>query len=199
MNRSKYSNTLNYLINPLEYIAGAKALAIGFLFFILGIIAAFLFNIRFDGILNVHFSKGISLWTAASDLSINFICATVFLYISAYLSGAKQTRLIDIATAFLLAYAPLILLSLLNFNNQGYNLGLIVKSGTELSTIYYPLLTIMIVLIPLILIWTISILFKGYKTATNLKNPKLIISFLIGLISSLVASKYFTTINFFAQ
>ncbi len=197
MNKNK--KNLHYLINPLEYIAGLQALAIGFVLLVLGIFAAFLLNTRFDGVLNVHFGDSVSLYTAASDFSINFICATVCLYASAYVFGAKQTRLIDIAAAFLLAYAPLTLVPLLNIHNAGFNFGLSIQNGAALTTTHYLLLFLMIVLIPLVLIWTVTILFKSYKTATNLKNPKLVISFLIGLITSLVASKYLTTLNLFTQ
>lgn len=187
-----------YLINPLDFIAGSKALLIGFGFLILGAVMAFVFNARFDGLLNLHFVEDISFVTAFMDLSINFIITTTCLFSSAYLFGAKQTRIIDVSAAYLLSFAPLSVLPILNLNNIVFNLGLGIKNQADIHAGDVGLLALITVLLLFALCWMITILFKGYKTATNLKDRRLIVSFSIALLLSLLVSKYITTLNLFS-
>ncbi|MDL5514876.1 hypothetical protein QSE00_23905 [Arenibacter sp. M-2] len=167
----------------------------GIIFTLLGSFLAYTFNIRFDGILDLHVVNNTSLFDALSDNLINVICLTLFLYISSkYIN--RKTRLIDIVSTAMVARTPLYILPIFNINK------LITKSSEELIEYADPeligeispltwLTTITFGIITMIfIIWYITLLFNGFKVASNAKGKVPIVLFILSLLLAEILSKF---------
>ncbi len=119
----------------------------------------------------------------------------LFLYISTkYIN--KKTRLIDILNTAIVARVPFYLLPFFNINGviekasediiQFANPELIsqISSSNLFIIIVFGIITI------LFLVWYISLLFNGFKVASNAKGKNPIILFVISLLLAEVLSKF---------
>jgi hypothetical protein len=188
------------LFNPFEKIAGKEALAAGI---VIAIISAFLAtqtNTRFDGVLDIHFVSGdVLLKTAAIDQLVNLGSLFIAFYLLALAFGAKGTRPLDVAGTLALARAPFVLAPLVNTTGifSKFSAQFESNSADKIAEItpsdLLPLAPLLLVIIVLS-IWMIALSFNGWKVSTNLKDTKLIVSFIIGLIAAEILSKIFISI-----
>lgn len=188
----------NFLLNPFEKIAGQQALRYGIVIMLVSALLSILFNARFDGILDLHFTNVSPGWKVAFlDQAVNIISLFIAFFIVARLFGAKHTRWIDIIGTFALARAPYMLLPLLNFNNElgGYGerlLELISSTPYEElnSADFFEWWMIPYFLILFLgLVWMVILYFYAFKVSTNLKGNKLIFAFIIGIFTAELISK----------
>ncbi len=185
------------LLNPFERYSERTLLIVGLLAFVLGSLIAFAFNGRYDGVVDLHFSKDVSLAQPFIDNAINVVCLLLPLLLLGKFINTK-TRVIDILTAILVARIPYYVLPVFNANGfmQRITDELTRSIGQE-SQAAMPQLgsmdTIIIVMFAaasiLALIWMVIILFNGFKTATNLKNLSHKILFAVALIVAEILSK----------
>ncbi|PKG43647.1 hypothetical protein [Psychroflexus sp. MES1-P1E] len=183
------------LFKPFEKYSEKTLLLIGVFFTLLGSFFAYVFNIRFDGIIDIHIVPNTFSYQALLDNLINIFCLVLFLYISTkYIN--KKTRLIDILNTALVARAPFYILPFFNINGvikkasedviQFANPELIsqISSSNLFIIIVFGIITI------LFLVWYISLLFNGFKVASNAKGKTPIILFVISLLLAEVLSKF---------
>jgi hypothetical protein len=183
------------LFKPFEKYSEKTLLLVGIFFTLLGSFFAYVFNIRFDGVIDVHIVPTSLPYQALLDNLVNIFCLVLFLYISSkYIN--KKTRLIDIVNAALVARAPFYLLPFFNINGviQKATNNVIQFANPELiSQISSSNLCILIVfgiIAILFLVWYISLLFNGIKVASNAKGKTPIILFIISLLLAEVLSKF---------
>ena len=179
----------HFIFNPFEKIAGEKALLIGTFFMLLGSVLAGLTNARFDGVLDLHFTDHSDFTTALIDQLINIACLGIIFYITARISGAHHTRLIDIFGTFLLAKAPYAILPLLNLGGNMYSAGNALVSGDDISTSQWSVFILFTIALILFVIWSITIMVNAYRVSTNLRGNKMVIGFIFALIAAEVVSK----------
>lgn len=175
------------LFNPFLKIAGWKALAFGLLFIVVSWLFATLCNARFDGIIDLHFADSVGLLHPLFDQLIGLIVMVVVFYLMALILGSKP-RVIDLAGTF--AYSRLAYVLAPLFNISGFMSGL----TNQLKTIdpNHPVLPfsnsqlalfIAFTLFSLTLVvWLVALYFKAWRTCTNLKGNRLVISFIAGLL-----------------
>jgi hypothetical protein len=188
------------LFNPFEKIAGKEALYIGIAIAVIAAVIASLTSTRFDGVIDLHFVFGdVPLTTAITDQLINLGSLFISFYLMAIAFDARHTRPIDLIGTLAMARAPFLLAPLVNitgimsnFSRQFEN-----PSAQQLAEItpndLLPLLPMLLVIIVLS-IWMIALSFNAWKVSTNLKGTKLIVSFIIGLITAEILSKIFISI-----
>jgi hypothetical protein len=183
------------LFKPFEKYSEKTLLLVGIFFTLLGSFFAYVFNIRFDGVIDVHIVPTSLPYQALLDNLVNIFCLVLFLYISSkYIN--KKTRLIDIVNVALVARAPYYLLPFFNINGviQKATNNVIQFANPELiSQISSSNLCILIVfgiIAILFLVWYISLLFNGIKVASNAKGKTPIILFIISLLFAEVLSKF---------
>ena len=183
------------LFNPFEKYSEKTLLFVGVIFTLLGSFFAYVFNIRFDGVIDVHIVPNTLLYQTLLDNLINIFCLVLFLYISTkYIN--KKTRLIDILNTALVARAPFYLVPFFNIN------GVIEKASADIIQFANPELISQIsssnlfiiivfgIITILFLVWYISLLFNGFKVASNAKGKNPIILFVISLLLAEVLSKF---------
>ncbi len=183
------------LFKPFEKYSEKTLLLVGIFFTLLGSFFAYVFNIRFDGVIDVHIVPTSLPYQALLDNLVNIFCLVLFLYISSkYIN--KKTRLIDIVNVALVARAPYYLLPFFNIN------GVIQKATnnviqfanpkliSQISSSNLCILIVFGIIAILFLVWYISLLFNGIKVASNAKGKTPIILFIISLLFAEVLSKF---------
>jgi len=166
--------------NPFTQIAGLKSLILGFLGLFSTTFLAYKTGTHFYGLLNIDYAKDSDYWVFLTENVSNWIFLSTFMYLSGIILSKSKIRVIDILGTALLSRIPLIIAPLLrtiplfqSFSFQSWEMYFI--PGVYLIS----------------LIWTIALLFNGYKISCNLKNEKLVVSFIVCLIISEVCTKIF--------
>jgi len=183
------------LFKPFEKYSEKTLLLVGILFTLLGSFFGYVFNTRFDGVIDVHIVTNSLPYQALLDNLVNIFCLVLFLYISSkYIN--KKTRLIDIINTALVARAPFYLMPFFNIN------GVIQKASDDVIQFANPelisqisssnlcILIVFGIIAILFLVWYISLLFNGIKVASNAKGKTPIILFIISLLLAEILSKF---------
>lgn len=162
-----------YLYNPFTQIAGFKSFIIGIVGLFITTYLAFNTGTHFSGLLNIDFAKDSDYWVYLMENLSNWLFLSIFLYISGLILSKSQIRAIDIFGTTLLSRIPLIIAPSIrtipifqSFVNQSWEMYFIVG------------------LFLLSLIWTIILLFNAFKITCNLRNERLIVSFIISILLS---------------
>lgn len=175
------------LFNPFEKYSDRILLLAGLFFNSAGILLGFAFNARFDGFLDLHFIETTTFLQVLLESCIDIACGTILFFFIGKLINQK-TRLIDILTTCLIAKIPMYLIAFLNTNGMMYALQSKVVSQTKPEDISSMDLGMLMTSIP-ILIWYIILLFNGFKTATNAKETKHILLFILAIIITEIITK----------
>ncbi len=182
----------NIVLQPFRMSFGKRLLIFGLIMSVIAIIAATLFAIRYDGALDLHMvSETVPLETVLIDLGISISTMVLMLFVVGKIYNGK-TRCIDLVTTVLIARIPFLLVTPFNTNHYMGKLGtLILQTGniSALETTDLILFYTNSILAILLLIWFITLLWNGFKTATNAKGVKSKMLFVIGVLSAEVISK----------
>ena len=179
------------LFNPFErYNAGPLSFA-GVLAAIAGGIFAVYCNARYDGVIDMHFMP-LETWKPFADNAIVIITLGALLYAIGRKINQK-TRAVDILAAVLIARIPMYPLPFFNVN------GMMEKAGHELMQAYVsqqpagtsPMVPIVVFALFLFiaLVWSMALLYNGFRTAANAKAKNHIIWFIGAVLLSEIISK----------
>lgn len=186
--------------NPFEKYTENKLLIFGLLITLLGSYLGYLFQARFDGVLDLHF-QGSTLFEPLLDNAINIFSLFVFLFIHGKYINPK-TRIIDILIAILIARLPFYILTLSNIQNFISDMADRLMASIDLQNMPADLniqptdlifLTLFALISILFLAWFIVLLFNGFKTATNSKGIKNNLLFAAAIILAEIFSKILLT------
>lgn len=182
--------------NPFEKYTEKTLLIAGLLFSGIGTSLAFLFNARFDGVIDLHFTKGVSFYEVIIDLFNTIFCTFLILFITGrYIN--KKTRVIDILCTVMIARIPFYLLTLFNSNNMIY------KSTESMLNLAKPedmahinigdmaVILVFAIITIAFLVWFFILLWNGFKVATNAKGTKHVLLFSAAIVIAEILSKTF--------
>ena len=161
------------LFNPFTYIAGLKALVIGFVFMAITLVLSFYSSTHFDGAIDAHIGRHAPLSLYALEQLIAWGSVVLTFFIAGLILSRTKFRFIDIAGTVALSRSPMLLVAIIGFLPVFHN----IQPG-HISTAVLAVSIIM--LIPVI--WMIALLFNGFTTSVNIKGTKAIIGFIIALI-----------------
>ena len=184
-----------YLINPFEIFDDKKILICGIVLNLIGILLCFQFNMKFIGFLKLEFISNISLLQVLLQIVIIIFSLTLLLFITGKIVNPK-TRIIDILNSSLLAIIPFYFLTFFNISNFIFDglaqlKSLIVSQNLENINLYdLPVIVIFSIFTIVILIWSIIILYQGFKTATNCKEVKHNVYFGLAIVLADVLSRF---------
>lgn len=185
---------IKLLFNPFEKYSEKTLVTFGIIATIIGTLLGLVFNGIYDGILDMHPVKDISITEIIYSLVTNFLIIGIILFMLGKIINPK-TRFIDVLSTIMIAKIPLYLLTFTNINGFNYELGieiqskLILNQMNNFSGLLLSKLILITILSLIVLVWTISLLYNGFKTATNIKSHKHILLFIISLIIAEVISK----------
>ncbi len=167
------------LFNPFTRIAGTKSLIVGLIALLITSFLAYLTGTHFYGFYIIN-AKNSDFWVYLVENISNWLFISVFLFVSGLIFSKSKIRAIDIFGTTLLSMIPLIIVPVVRLIP-----GLQTFATQSFARYAFGLVSIIAV------IWTISLLFNAYKVSSNLKNEKLIISFIVCLVLALLGTQMF--------
>lgn len=188
------------LIKPFDKYQERHLIIVGSIATIIGVGITFLLGGRFDGALDFHLGSNVTVQQAISDTAINIFCLVMLLYIAAKYLNTK-TRLVDIISTVIIARIPLYFIALFSIGGKVQAASSDLLQGLTSENIQNfqdtipkeSLVVIMLfALVTLIfVIWSIALMYNGYKTASNAKGKKAIVLFIVALLGAELISKLF--------
>ena len=185
---------IKILINPFEKYSDNKLLISGIIATFLGVLLGYTFNGIYDGVLDMHAVKNIFFKELIYCLIIDLLTIGMILFFLGKYINSK-TRFVDILTTILISKIPVYLLTITNVNGFAHEMGLEIQISflknkmNDFSGIFIIELILLAILSLLVLVWTLILLYNGFKTATNLKLNNDIVLFVIAIISAEIISK----------
>lgn len=190
------------LFNPFEKFSASKLLVFGIIATLIGSYLGYVFNGRFDGVIDLHFNEETTLVQPFIDNAINILCLSVSLFVVGRIIN-KKTRFIDVLIPAMIARIPFYFLTLTNINNFMITFSneilenLDLKNPEKFHLEPVNLITMLLSAIVSIgmLVLFVILLFRGFKTATNCRTPNHTLLFVVGIILAEILSKviiYFT-------
>ena len=189
---------MKQLYNPFELYSERQLLIFGLVLTLIGSFLGYLFNGRFDGIIDFHLLESVIFLEVVLDNFFNAVLLTMLLFINGKIINSK-TRFVDVLNASLLARIPFYILPFFNFNNVMYDVSnrtydiMVAGSFNAISTPDIILLMLFSFVAICTLIWFSVLLWNGFKVATNAKGIKNIILFIFTILVAEVVSKYLIT------
>jgi len=180
------------IINPFEKFTEVQLFTLGLILTIGGSLLGYLFNSRFDGVLDLHVTPIVTLAQPFIDNTINTVSLFLLLFILGFIIN-KKTRLIDVFNTVLIARSPFYLLTLGNIG--GFMNSLETKINPEnpldvhFSAVDILVLGVFSMFAVGFLVWFVALLYNGFKTATNLKDTPHKIAFAFAIILAEILSK----------
>lgn len=182
------------LLNPLAVFQENQLLIVGLIITLFGSLIGSLTNSRFDGVLDCHLGSNLMPWFHPFlDNFINIIVSfALFFALSKMIN--KKSRAIDILNTILISRFPIYLTCAALMNNfmMAPAFKLIenpLLPNLSLSVFEWFIIIISSCLSLFCLIWSIALLFNGFKTSSNFKGVKPIIYFAITVLLAEIISK----------
>lgn len=171
-----------WLFQPFRYIAGTRALVIGWLFMLISAGIAALSHTHFDGVLDVHVGWHAPLWIYPVEALVNWSCTVALFYIAGRILSRSAVRGIDIAGTVAYARMPMLFAAVAGFFivPQGNEAGIPdISSGLIITGIIMLLFTL----------WMVTLLYQAFTISFNLKGGKAVAGFIIALLAAEIISK----------
>lgn len=182
------------IFNPFQNYSEKQLVLFGSIITIIATALTVLLNGRFDGVLDLHFVEKTTIAKVLYDLIIDLLILTILLFIIGKLVN-KKTRLIDILATTIIAKIPFYFLLFFNINDKMFLvteklMSMVSKNNPiNIETSEMILLVFSGIATFTCLIWSIILLFNGFKTATNSKETKHVLLFIVTIIIAEVLSK----------
>lgn len=183
------------ILNPFEKFSEIKLLFFGIVIALVGSYLGFIFNGRFIGIFGFKTNDEVIITQSFIDNLIDLFSITFFLFLFGRIIN-KKTRFIDILIPSLVARFPIYLIAFTNINDFIANLSNSLITNLDIQNpIAFHIETADLVVLLLfaaisigLLIWSVILLFNGFKIATNCKTPKHTLLFVFGIILAEILS-----------
>ncbi|TPD69721.1 hypothetical protein [Flavobacterium microcysteis] len=183
--------------NPFEKNSETRLLVFGLIITAIGSYLGYLLNGRYDGVIDLHFTKNTTLAQPFIDNLINIVSLFAVLFLVGKLINSK-TRIIDILSPILISRIPFYLLTFFNFRNyiSDVTASIVEKldlkampTELDLSPVSMILLMLFAMISILCLVWFIILLYNGFKIATNCKTIAHKLYFALAIVAAEIISK----------
>ncbi|MDO9153817.1 MAG: YIP1 family protein [Paludibacter sp.] len=182
----KSKNLSEFLFNPFTRIAGWQAFGIGLIFIaLMGVIGTYA-NIIFDGVIDMHIEHETTLTHSFILLAIDII-SLVFVMFVAGLFIAGKFRFVDILGTMTLSKAPFLLLAIVGFFTKMPDMSDVLKDPFIMLS--SPSLVFLLLLSLPVILWSIALMYNGFKVSTGAKGTKLTITFITAVFVAEIISK----------
>lgn len=186
------------LFNPFERFSERPLILFGIATTIVLSMTSAFFNARFDGVLDLHFSRPTFFINTLTDNVINITILSIALFTLGKIRNSK-TRFIDLFSASLIARIPYYFLAFFNWNDTVLReseklLQQFLTIQPETAPIFKEIQLLPLVLFSitsiLFLAWYLYLLFQGYRVATNAKGAVEVVLFGVTILIAELFSKF---------
>lgn len=186
----------NWIFNPFKHIAGTKALLAGMLGILLTGILCFISGTHLDGVIDVHFSNEGNIYWFLAEGFIDLTCIVLAFSLLGLMVAGLRFRFIDLLGTLSMARLPFLLVALiaLIFPQEkvlDYFLYSYLKIGTPVTIGNWDIISFIITMLItlLVTIWSVALMYNAYRICMNIKGPKIVISFIGGLLLAEIFAK----------
>ena len=174
------------ILNPFTRIAGWQAFGVGLMFVILtGIICTFS-KVAFDGVIDMHLVKRLTLLQSFEFLAIDLISLVTIMTATGFIIS-KSFRIIDILGTMTLSRSPLLILAIAGYFTISPDINEIIRDPI---LVFQSVSFIIIILLSIpVTIWSIILMFNALKVSCGINGNKLGSAFIIALLVAEVISK----------
>ena len=174
------------ILNPFTRIAGWQAFGVGLMFVIsTGIICTFS-KVAFDGVIDMHLVKRLTLLQSFEFLAIDLISLVTIMTATGFIIS-KSFRIIDILGTMTLSRSPLLILAIAGYFTISPDINEIIKDPI---LVFQSVSFIIIILLSIpVTIWSIILMFNALKVSCGINGNKLGSAFIIALLVDEVISK----------
>jgi hypothetical protein len=166
-----------WLFNPFTYIAGFKALVIGWVLILVTACIACYSKTHFDGAIDAHIGTAVvPFWHHIKEPFIDWGVTVLVFFATGKIFSASAIRFIDVAGTLAFARWPFLFVAILNFFAKG------VKDVRHLTPLNYVVIFISLGFFA----WMIALMYNAFMVSCNIKKPWL---FAIALIIAEVLTK----------
>ena len=185
------------LFNPFVYVAGGKALALGFVAILTTAVAGAAGNVHYDGVLDTHVGASAPSWVFAAEGLIDWLSLAVVLWVSGKLISKTTFRAIDLLGTQALARWPALLTTLVvlwlpgfqRFSQYLLNQVLSRASREIFNPVDAGVFTFVVCVMLLMIVWMVALMYKSYTVSCNVRGGKAIGTFILGIVLGEVISK----------
>lgn len=182
----KSNDFFRLIFNPFTRIAGWQALALGLVIVVLTGITGTFGNVIFDGVIDMHLVKEVSILHSFGYLAISIMTLIAAMWITGLIIS-KGFRFIDILGTMTLSKAPLLLLAIAGLFTKAPDMAELLKDPMAiLSSTSFLVTTILS--IPVV-IWSLCLMYNALKVSCDVKGNKLTVAFIVAIFISEVISK----------
>jgi len=188
----------NKLFNPFIYIAGTKALIIGLLAIVTATFIGFYSRTHFPDAISVKVSYHFPFLYFLIQGFVNWFVVSIVLYLFAKVFSKSKVRIVDVFGTQAMARFPYFIAAFTGFSKSIKKFGdyllyanLGIGNKVEISTFEMGMAIFLIVLTLLLTVWMITLMYNAYKVSANLKSTRLVLTFIAGLILSIILSGLF--------
>lgn len=189
-----------WLFNPFEFIAGWMSIFLGIAILLITALLCFYGDIHLDGVIDLHLHTQSDFSIALAEGLVNWMSMAIFIYASGLIFSKSSIRMIDVFGTQAMARFPMLLAAavslllpenkvVLYFEYEFLKTGVPVDPGNK-DIVFFALITLTTILM---LIWMISLMYKAYSVACNIKGTTAVLSFTACVIFAEILSK--TIIN----
>jgi len=174
------------ILNPFTRIAGWQAFGVGLMFVIsTGIICTFS-KVAFDGVIDMHLVKRLTLLQSFEFLAIDLISLVTIMTATGFIIS-KSFRIIDILGTMTLSRSPLLILAIAGYFTISPDINEIIRDPI---LVFQSVSFIIIILLSIpVTIWSIILMFNALKVSCGINGNKLGSAFIIALLVAEVISK----------
>ena len=182
----KSKDIFSLILNPFTRIAGWQAFGVGLMFVILtGIICTFS-KVAFDGVIDMHLVKRLTLLQSFEFLAIDLISLVTIMTATGFIIS-KSFRIIDILGTMTLSRSPLLILAIAGYFTISPDINEIIRDPI---LVFQSVSFIIIILLSIpVTIWSIILMFNALKVSCGINGNKLGSAFIIALLVAEVISK----------
>ena len=196
MNADDKTKLSTWLFNPFLYVAGAKALLIGWAAILLAGFLSSLSKTHFDGVLDMHTGVAAPSWIFLAEGFVAWVCLTGTLLVAGRIMSRTSFRTIDLAGTQALARWPAVLVGLISLPKgyqrfSTYLIEQLLKRGDKIEFAGADAFVFAAVVLGMIVLfcWIVFLMYKSYSVSCNLRGAKAVLSFIGALIVAEILSK----------
>ena len=196
------TSTVSTFWNPFGIVKGRVGLILGLIVILIGSIGSIVGNVRYSGILSWEYFDQVHWMSGFLDQILGLILSLIVFYLIAYLFGARRIHTINLCVVLMVARAPLVVLPFLNFNGWLFEVseGLleIGLEGEDLPAFGESVVMVLVsILLLFCFVWSVSLLFNGYRLSTRLRGIPSLVSFIVAVVLSLMVSGWIIPDQYF--
>jgi len=182
----KSKNASGFMLNPFIRIAGWQSFGLGLAFVVLmGLIGA-CSNVAFDGVLDMHLIKDLTLLNSFLFLAVDVVSLVLVMWIAG-LTLSRNFRFVDILGTMTLAKAPFLILAIAGLFTTAPDMTQVIRNPVMVFQ-SVSFIVLLLLSIPVI-IWSVALMYHALKVSCGVNGNKLTITFIVALLVSEAVSK----------